>query len=449
MTIVTVVTGPRLSTFKAELGAVLTIIPLGETKAPRRRELIATGRSSTPIETDPGRYLFQVDLPSGETMAEEVNVAEDVPITLELFSKQSPHEWLSWYQTNSDLEQVIRQQSIQDPSIFKPHFEPLLGSGIDLPDLQVRSIDISYDGKGSGFRQYHSVVDFVSSAAIPDDALGVELDQQVVNQDGDFALLDWFSRAGGRIDIPRDTANGQRFYGVVSHAAGLRELITLPFPWNRYDQLCTVELLVPRNAGPEGARAQLTVLDGELGAMLTFLSRDRSSLARAFVDRELMSKFDNVAEDMVDQAVDTLFKKRTNPLASAGAGFVLMQTVSHLGPDEKWYRWIENLYNWFPWLPDGAVLSALLRMARRTTNDGTGAVIARIDEAMARGVPFYQLGLKRLYELVSTFAESTEEADDVKMRMRKYLDLLAPLMRAANPTEPFVSIRSLTHRSRG
>jgi hypothetical protein len=44
------------------------------------------------------------------------------------------------------------------------------------------------------------------------------------------------------------------------------------------------------------------------------------------------------------------------------------------------------------------------------------------------------------------FREAEGMPDDIRERMGSYQQLLVPLMQAVNPTEPFVSFRTLAYR---
>jgi hypothetical protein len=61
--------------------------------------------SALDVAVDPGRWLVEATLPSGEVISEEVAVAagQDVPVTLEE-AEHSPHEWLGWQHLIGNIE---------------------------------------------------------------------------------------------------------------------------------------------------------------------------------------------------------------------------------------------------------------------------------------------------------------------------------------------------------
>ena len=48
------------------------------------------------IDLTPGRYVVEVDLPSGRNISSDVEITQDEPEPLELEPGPSPHEWMSW-----------------------------------------------------------------------------------------------------------------------------------------------------------------------------------------------------------------------------------------------------------------------------------------------------------------------------------------------------------------
>ena len=432
---VEITTGPRVSTFAVEQGAVLNIIPLTPGATPRQGMLVASGGTTTHKQMEPGHYLFQVDLPSGESVSEEVelSVKQSQPIRVELFSKQSPHEWLSWQQLNADLTHDAQSSPVR--GILASYPQPVRGDS-DVGGLSLATIQMSIDLDRGTTAQFAPVLEFINTGTVPKDLPDAVLDQNLINHDEQFSLYGWFQNDHSYRQAPQFGTRIDRYFALVEHETGLRELAILPIPWSQDDSQCGIELLVSRFPDLQGPRARLTVQDSRLGAMLTYLSRDALANAQLFVDSILHDQ----------NWMEILYFKKSNPLAAAGAGYVLMQTFSDFDHDQPWYEWLDNLCNWFPWLPDGAVLMALLRMAHRKRSGTSAEVIDHIDQAMSRGIPYYRQGVRHLYNLVCMFAESESQDKEVRERMTGYQQILVPLMQAANPTEPFVSFRSLAYR---
>ena len=118
-------------------------------------------------------------------------------------------------------------------------------------------------------------------------------------------------------------------------------------------------------------------------AMLAFLGR------RAFSDAGATLRA--IGFFPVQEAVRG---KIRNPLAAICGALVAVATqqTEALGiPD----RWLENLCDWYPTIPDGAIILARHRMMR-----GQDAR-ALLDEALARGTPVTSLAVDWLSEALS------------------------------------------------
>ena len=85
-----------------------------------------------------------------------------------------------------------------------------------------------------------------------------------------------------------------------------------------------------------------------------------------------------------------LFIKMSNPLAAAAGGYVLLATEQGTEPND-WHRWIENLCNWFEWLPDGAILHASLKLRHQYSDGDLDEARRMLIEAYRRGLPFYSV----------------------------------------------------------
>jgi hypothetical protein len=89
---------------------------------------------------------------------------------------------------------------------------------------------------------------------------------------------------------------------------------------------------------------------------------------------------------------DRLYDKRLNPFAAAAGGYVLARTFDRtFSPD--WLAWTGNLMNWFPWLPDGAILHGWLQWKQLGNAEIAQACFHK---AVERGVPVFTEGLRML-----------------------------------------------------
>lgn len=144
-----------------------------------------------------------------------------------------------------------------------------------------------------------------------------------------------------------------------------------------------VELLADATPPHRGSHLAAYAASRHWGPMMAFLGR------RAFPDAGAALRA--LGPYPVLEAVQG---KVANPLAAICGALVAVATrqTEALGiPD----AWLENLCNWFPTLPDGAVILARHRLMR---GQDAGALL---DEALARGTPVTSLAVDWLSEALS------------------------------------------------
>ncbi|NIJ54593.1 hypothetical protein [Dyadobacter arcticus] len=115
-------------------------------------------------------------------------------------------------------------------------------------------------------------------------------------------------------------------------------------------------------------------------------------------------KLSNAAE-----AEELLYQKMVNPVAAAIGGYFLLK----IGELERLHDWANNLANWFPWLPDGAIIHAtqLLNKKEKTKND-IDLIRKRLLQAAGEGVPVYSEGLRLLEKGLTQLWYHSEQKDN-------------------------------------
>jgi hypothetical protein len=240
------------------------------------------------------------------------------------------------------------------------------------------------------------------------------------NRDDDREIMT-LGAAGPVSDRPTDSGPPNptpRRYVVAIQARGPAEIACLPVPWDGGPAgRVPIEVLVRRHPLPGEAVLAMSPRDPTIGSALGYMGSGSLANARVIFDR----------------ALAMLYGKQINPFGAAAGGYVLLAT--DLGErDQPWHQWIENLAEWFDWLPDGMILLGRLRLKhRRNAEDVIGARRAMF-AAYDRGLPFYSLGLQWLVDGLSLLA-----TDDPESRRR-----LANVQRVtwrANLQQPFTTIR--------
>ena len=124
------------------------------------------------------------------------------------------------------------------------------------------------------------------------------------------------------------------------------------------------------------------------------------------------------------EAEELLNQKMLNPVTAAIGGYFLLKT----GELERLHNWANNLANWFPWLPDGAIIHAiqLLNKKEKTISD-IDLIRKRLLQAAGNGIPVYSEGLRLLEKgLTQIWYHSDQKDNEIKKaynRIGKYLEV--------------------------
>lgn len=142
-------------------------------------------------------------------------------------------------------------------------------------------------------------------------------------------------------------------------------------------------------------------------ALLAYNAAGQLTAAQIIADH-----YDALAETM-------LYDKVSSPLGAIVGGYHLLRSRA-LGQTHEWPK---NLADWFPQLPDAAVvrIGQLLQASEPDQDE----VRARIHQALDVGLPSYTDGLRWLYRATELLLAVTPEREDVAaayQHLRPYAD---------------------------
>jgi hypothetical protein len=388
----------------AEAGVVATVRPLGEVPAPSRSRTVTipvgSGTPATLVDVPPGRYLVQAYLPSGDIVSQDVDVQG--PVEVELSGEHSPHEWLSYQHL---LGNVTNKTTFGRPAhdVLEPYPEVF---SLDFP-----LIPLNLPGNDDVWRL---LGDSIAGLLSPFQLAPVHRPLVPAYSDDNVRLFQVPSNGITPVNEVPMLDTGRCLVLVADQQAARMTLVALPFPWRDVltDASCWAEVLVERGGSPADRRVSVSVQDTMVSTVLGYLG------SGAFT----------TAQEIVQPAMWVLMSKLRNPLAAAAGGYVLVGSSTE--PITPWDQWLDNLTNWFPWLPDGPVIRSrlLLRLAR---DEGDIAMAhASLKMAFQRGLPFYGLGLQWLVDGLTVFAADDREAAFM-------LDMVRPVARRCNLQQPF------------
>jgi hypothetical protein len=191
------------------------------------------------------------------------------------------------------------------------------------------------------------------------------------------------------------------------------------------EHFASVDLLVDRAAEPKRA-IRMTLREPEFVALLGYLGAGRLTEAVAAL-----------GGPSLDAHVTRLIRHKIgNPLAAAGAAYVGLATSGDEAARALWGPWLHNLMEWFPDLPDGAVLFARYMIDRGRSKADLMAAKRALKTAYRRGVPLYAVGLPHLLNGLQLFSDPGDDAlfDAEAKRMR---DQVADIAALVDMTQPF------------
>lgn len=115
----------------------------------------------------------------------------------------------------------------------------------------------------------------------------------------------------------------------------------------------------------------------------------------------------------VKQAEGLLYDKIIDPTAAAVGGYFLLR----VGDLSRLHNWANNLANWFPWMPDGAIIHAWqLLKDKDNVKQNISTIRQRLIEAVKRGIPIYTDGLRLLCDGLTMLSYHYDKRDNVVER---------------------------------
>jgi hypothetical protein len=421
---------------------------------PLEQELVipAGTKLSKQVDVPVGTYLIEAWLPSGEAFRERRKVSrDDEEVEVVFRAGQSPQEWLSLQRLAGNVPSqdqyeewlnsmasrigevaaktnLIPSKSIHiDPNAMSTAAKMIRGVHLRLQPA-IRSIASAADSVSDLFSSRPLAVPAAPAETAPDLRL-VECAAQAGETlwDALASLQAWkvFERAArpsstcdlmapidpGPITLWRITQNtatdqGSREYVpprsfAVSRRGDGVDIISLPVPWplTTAFQPVPLEVLREAGAGPSG-RTTLTICDPQVGGLLLYLNNAKIADASVVLDA---AQRDGLVENLISE-------KLSNPLAACAAAYVGLATFSGR-ETPHWGPWLQNLNDWFPWLPDGAIVSAAYRMKTARTTQDLDAASQAFVSAYRRGIPYYTAGIQQLLQGLYLFRSKSTEID--------------------------------------
>ncbi len=395
----------------------------------------------------PGGGYYSVDIirPRGPDISREYQVDDGAVLEETLKMEVSPHEYLGWQQFAGIVRATPytpETEAMVLPSALETRRDRLMAKGwqrMEALYAKRRDVPSVFSPKLPNAAKAWSLI----SRATRGEAgawvtEGDPLDWSAASED---EFVTWFrempdikeamlliERLREDFPLPRPVAEKYPRWIVVD-SEGQMDLVSVPWAWWRERGPAEeIRLLYDRvRSSPidwtAPGRMVVSVHDTRWFSLLEFLASGRiwqaGSIADAVFERETPET--------------ALYGKVKGPLVAVAGGIVLVARAAKTG-EQNWDRWLENLCNWFPGVPDGAILFGSRRLQQAQSHKDMKEAYALLKKGYRRGIPFFSATIHILSVALAQIGGEIEEADVLRQR-------IGAVAARVDPDQPFTVIR--------
>lgn len=358
-----------------ELKGMSLPVEIVSTLGTTKQTLVTLGdeKPTTVTVEKPGRYWVRAELPSGLWIAEEGKVLTG--------AKDPATVMLDFGSEEKQLMQGIRSVASAGPKRFGVSEKGIgAAKSQDVSDLldvwsfypiggwPLIGIGKSIQLEGGEFRNW---IPRSGTDERPKDALMIRRLPSLELHQGLSATVTmaptppWFGQ---------NRRNWRPFLVVAQVYPRSRALIV--WPWLVAEQTLTLLPDLPPAADPERPPLLAQCYSGgTAGALFSFIRGGALDSAR------------RASSTLIAQAETYLGEKEEDPVRACIAAYTLLKIGSPKRQD-----WVANLANWFPFLPDGAIVHGWNLLHAGKADEARDS----FREALKRGVPMYTMGIRLL-----------------------------------------------------
>jgi hypothetical protein len=364
------------------------------------RQIIDLGREMT-VNREPGDYAVTIRTPDGAVHHRDIRVEPNQIVKTAFETQQSPHEWLGTAAMAGALpptpdEPFLRSRPAKPQGLMGVRS---LGAGGDhpigptsslesvfraedlLPDHLGGPPDLSIERLESSPPERFSVCGYLGSdLQVRPTAAPPNLDLAIAYDDGRFLRMEIEDRIGSRFF--QGGGSPLAFAEII--LADRKEMAVLPTIGHNAASTndgWRPHLVVDREAPQSRTASAVLVEDRQWAGLLGFLGARNMEVGVNLLD-----------SGMEPATVDAIRAKVANPLAAA-AGALIVVSAAKPETDQVWDPWLRNLANWFPTLPDGAIILARRLLTRARSSEELDEARRWFTEGFQRGVPCYSLSV--------------------------------------------------------
>lgn len=383
----------------------------------------------------PGRYLIQVSLPNSQVITQnfEIKDGEETEVIIHI-PHEGPHEWSTLhaltgqFQTESALTERFTTSLTHNPlSYDELRNNPENGYSLAWlsQDDDPAGAIVAPEQTNERFAKLISQ-DMDVESALQELGTTHDIDHASL-EDDDFAIF----RFGHSGLLEGEEADAEHFdmgpgsglsrHYLVQKSRQGAQIICLPTPWMTPGGQAEVELLIKKYSIADELDYSITIGDLMVNSALGYINMGAIHLAQGLIDFK--------------HAKEMLFTKISYPMAAMIGGYILVlgrNTERYRAESDSWKQWVDNLDNWFEWLPDGAVLNSALQLM--DSSPDLGKAYEALMRAYSRGLPYFTFGLKHMIDGMRFFA--SKKYPEAQRR----LAVLETIASRADPGVPFLSV---------
>ena len=377
------------------------------------------GDSTKLSNLQPGRWLLEVDLPSGVDLRKEVTIEPGESKTLQI--REAGLDPLTLETIERAVSELKNQEKAGAYDFKTPSLLGILGSystsgarSYEEPSLAMMETVIAASQHRAAETRSSNIEASLTSYARKDEVtrntdwddftLLIENAREVprfLEQVGETADINEPGPFVADVELP-PVQQGQRADWVKVEFGDRVRWVQVPREWTATRQL---------DAVPYHIRLNVRALERPV-AKLYVHDRDATAILRRMTPAKI-----GEASILVEDATQWLFYKSENPLAAAAGGYVLLANKLHSEDRDRWFGWLDNLDHIAPWLPDAAILRGTLRLKGPSSSRNFDEAAQCFAKAFERGLPYYTLGVSWLQSGLDKLAREFPELNPMAERV--------------------------------
>ncbi len=441
---------------RAGHGAVVTVRQVADGNGrypdqPFELSVLVEGRESTDraIALPNGRYRLEARLPGGTVIRTTATLTDGQQSIVQFDLGSSSHDWLAWQTVSGNVP------SADDYERRRRKLQYLGGrrkNGSPSSDLSIMGLALTLPSNSLAYSSAENVEpalvrsQFLSARSTMSgwsDHKEIQPDGVIETDDTLVLFKVSFNDVPAQWATPLDE-KGQPPSRLMMRTEGEDgiDLAFLPAPWlDREGVPVEFELLYDLTRS-DGYPLRVSVIDSDRAALLSYLGASRMVEAAVAFDASPTKYRDFEGQVMVEMEM-----KRNNPLAAAAAAYVGLVFPPGDVRRDRWSPWLVNLMNWFPGIPDGAILYARDRIDRAKTDQDLKMALEALVTAFQRGPPYFSAGMRHLLEGLSLFVETADRYGYSKQDIALLHAHVSGIALMTDPSQAFTVLTFRGHTS--